>query len=468
MAYTHTVNVLEQCRISPPQGSVPQTSLPLTFFDLPILCMPPVQCLYFYELQVSKTHFMYSILPNMKHLLSLTLQHFFPFVGNLTWSPQSSKPEIVFVDGDSVLFTAAESNFNFNHLCGNYPRDVNEFSPLVNPLLPLPNAPYPLFALRVTLFQNSGISVGYSFSHVVADGMAGNHFMRVWGSVCSSLSGDTGLLSHSLPDYDRTMINDPFGIETTTLNDLKTINITQQSFILPCTPTDPSDKVVATFIIDLPKVEKLKKWVLRWFLEKAKKEPPFSLTTLVISCAYVWVCLVRALEGVDALSNVREHFLLPVDVRTRLDPPLPETYFGNCLMYSFTSIEKNDLLGENGLALAAEVIAKANPTIGINVLNGAENVLTNLSLARSERFVGISGSPKLRVYDVNFGWGKPKKIEIISSTATYGFVTLCERGDAAKGLEIGIALKKVEMDAFVSVFEDTLKTEKYFLHNSRL
>ncbi|KAF6143208.1 hypothetical protein GIB67_035622 [Kingdonia uniflora] len=460
MEFPHTVNVLEQCRVSPPPGSVPQTSLPLTFFDLPILCMTsPVQILYFYELEVSKTHFMYSILPKMKHSLSLTLKHFFPFVGNLTWSPQSTKPNIIYVDGDSISFTAAESNFNFNHLCGNYPRDVNAFTPLVAPLLQLPNTSYPLLALQVTLYPNSGISVGYSYCHVVADGMAGNHFMRVWASVCSSLCGDTSLLSHSLPSYDRTTINDPWGIEMSTLKDLKFFNITQQSFNLLCTPTDPSHKVVATFIMDLSKIEKLKKWILMRNFDKIKNGPPLNLTTLVVTCAYVWVCWVKALESVNALNNAREHFLLPFDVRTRLNPALPATYFGNCLVFRFTSMQKNDLFGEDGLVMAAETIAKAYPASRNDVLNGAENTLAILSSA--SRMLGISGSPKVRLYDVNFGFGNPKKVEILSSTSV-GAVTLCERGDASEGgLEIGIALEKLEMDAFASLFEDGLKTDKY-------
>ncbi|KAF6157908.1 hypothetical protein GIB67_015224 [Kingdonia uniflora] len=88
----------------------------------------------------------------MKHSLSLTLQHFFPLAGNLTWCPQSTVPEIVYVDGDSVSFTIVESDFSFDHLCENHSRDAKEFSPLNTPLLPRSSATgeieYPLLALR--------------------------------------------------------------------------------------------------------------------------------------------------------------------------------------------------------------------------------------------------------------------------------------------------------------------------------
>ncbi|KAF6134630.1 hypothetical protein GIB67_007970 [Kingdonia uniflora] len=116
MEYSSSVKVLERCKISPPPGSVLQQSLPLTFFDIRILGSPPVKRLFYYEIPLSKTEFMDSVLPNIKHSLSLTLQHFFPLVGSLIWSPQSSKPEILYVDGDSISFTVAESNLNFNYV----------------------------------------------------------------------------------------------------------------------------------------------------------------------------------------------------------------------------------------------------------------------------------------------------------------------------------------------------------------
>ncbi|KAF6149285.1 hypothetical protein GIB67_026141 [Kingdonia uniflora] len=461
MRYTHTLKVLEQCQIAPPTGSVPQTSLRLTFFDLAELDIdPPLRCLYFYRLQCSKTHFMQSILPGMKRSLSVTLQHFFPFAGYLSWSPQSVMPEIIYCDGDSVSFTVAESNFSFNHICGNHLRDTNEFAPLATHLVPRSSTTaavqYPLLALRVTLFPDSGICVGQTFNHVAADGMSATHFMKFWASVCSNLGGEAkGLLSHSLPSFDRTTIIDPHGIEKAYLNYLKKIKITQHSFILPTIPTDPvHDKVVATFIMDSQSIEKLKKWILK---RTIKINPYFILTSVGVTCAYVWVCLIKALESVNVRGNSREHILIPVDSRTRLVPALPVTYFGNCLISCVTTINKNVLVGEDGIVIAAEMIGKAIQTTCNKVLDGAEKLLDNFSSLASERLIAISGSPKLGLYDVNFGWGKPKKFEIMSAYDDYGLITLAEfGGNADRGLEISVTLKNLEMDAFASLFHDTL------------
>ncbi|KAF6176323.1 hypothetical protein GIB67_011112 [Kingdonia uniflora] len=182
-----------------------------------------------------------------------------------------------------------------------------------------------LLAVRVTLFPNSGICMGTTTSHAAVDGMAIGHFLRSWASFCSHLGGDTSLPhDYLLPTFDRSTITDPYGIKVSYLKDLKRFNISQQSFSVPSTPTDQNDKVVATFVMDLVKIEKLKKWVSRGILEKNKKDPTFNLTTLVVTCAHVWVCLVQALGGDDTLETAKEHFIVAVDCRTRLDPALPQ------------------------------------------------------------------------------------------------------------------------------------------------
>ena len=73
------VKILEICLVSPPQEkTTTQTSLSLTFFELLWLRLPPVERLFFYEFPNQTISFFDTILPNLKHSLSLTLQHFLP------------------------------------------------------------------------------------------------------------------------------------------------------------------------------------------------------------------------------------------------------------------------------------------------------------------------------------------------------------------------------------------------------
>ncbi|KAF6140912.1 hypothetical protein GIB67_042325 [Kingdonia uniflora] len=183
------------------------------------------------------------------------------------------------------------------------------------------------------------------------------------------------------------------------------------SFTLPITPTDPNDRLVATFVMDAPTIDKLKKWVLRRITERNKVLPCFNVTSVVATLACVWVCWSKALDGdkwecwtkasntgENVVDNSKEHLILPVDCRARIDPALPLTYFGNCFTFCFRTISKNDLFGEDGIVIAAELIGKALQTFCKAVLDDCENLFPKFSSIASQRIFGVSGSPRMRSY----------------------------------------------------------------------
>lgn len=91
-----SIQVLSQSHVSPPQGSVPDTSLPLTFFDAPWFLCIPIQRLFFYEFPHSTHHFTQTVLPSLKSSLSHTLQIFYPFAANLICPLRPKNPTSYF------------------------------------------------------------------------------------------------------------------------------------------------------------------------------------------------------------------------------------------------------------------------------------------------------------------------------------------------------------------------------------
>ncbi|KAH7847725.1 hypothetical protein Vadar_029566 [Vaccinium darrowii] len=136
-------------------NSATQTSLPLTFFDI-FWLIPLNQRLFFYEFPNPQTTLTNTILPKLKHSLSVTLQHYLPLTGNLMWSPDSDKLIV----------------------------------------------PY---------------SEGYAAHPAVLDGKSIAMFMHSWASICKR-GGDSTLTPELTPFYDRTIVNDPSNIEQAYLN----------------------------------------------------------------------------------------------------------------------------------------------------------------------------------------------------------------------------------------------------------
>ncbi|KEH21666.1 anthocyanin 5-aromatic acyltransferase [Medicago truncatula] len=115
----------------------------------------------------------------------------------------------------------------------------------------------------------------------------------------------------------------------------------------------------------------------------------------------------------EKIENKNALMGLNIDCRNRLGAPTPATYFGNC-----------ELLGEDGLMVAVEVLSETLETLKDVVLNGAENwsswLLEGLAIA-DVKTIGSAGSPKFEVYSTDFGCGKPKKVEIVSINKTGAF-----------------------------------------------
>ncbi|XVF82836.1 hypothetical protein PTKIN_Ptkin16aG0082300 [Pterospermum kingtungense] len=138
-----SVEVIEEVsHVCPPPGSVPTSSLPLTFLDIMFLGSPSggVKGLFFYDFRFSTSHFMQTTLPNLKTFLSLTLRIFFPFAGNLVFPPPPQLSYNLYTENDSLSFVVTESKADFNHPIGDHAQHYQEFQAFVPELPPASTA----------------------------------------------------------------------------------------------------------------------------------------------------------------------------------------------------------------------------------------------------------------------------------------------------------------------------------------
>ncbi|XP_072987262.1 anthocyanidin 3-O-glucoside 6''-O-acyltransferase-like [Typha latifolia] len=436
------VRILEISQISPPQGSIPPTSLPLTFFDVIWLYSPPVERLFFYSFPYPTSHFIDSFLPTLKSSLSATLQSFYPLAGNLRRrSADAENFDIVYVDGDAINFTVAEydDDDDFPELC----RALHEKS--------RGDKLHYLVAIQATLFPERGIAIGISVHHAACDGTTSMSFMSSWASACR-LRIHQSIASPPQPQppplIDRTLISDPNGFYSIFFNDL--LSMDDFEFAKTSNYAASSDIVLSSFTLTQDHIRSLKKLVMA---KAEEKKASFHCSTIVVAFAYSWIGFCQA-RGVKNKKVV--HFIFPVDFRKRIKPSLPEVYFGNCVGPSFVELDvaKTFEEEEDGIFIAAEAVGRAIEGLS-DGLQGAERWLEKAKSIASNLPMSAAGSPKFRVYDVDFGWGRPAKVEVVSISET-GAISMAEsRGDG--GIEIGLALPKHQMECFENYFTSGLK-----------
>nr|GMD36852.1 malonyl-coenzyme:anthocyanin 5-O-glucoside-6'''-O-malonyltransferase-like [Ipomoea batatas] len=394
--------VLEQCSVAPPPGKVAAFSLPLTFLDLQWLHSSPAHRLIFYQHAVSRTQFENSIIPHLKTSFSIALQYYPLLAAKLAVpSDYSTPPEFVYGDGDgvSLVFAVSDDNGRIDRLSSNHARNCNEFYPLIPTL---PSVTRGMFAVKVTLFPDAGICVGIASYHVAADDSSNFGFMKAWTalSILAHKSSPLSLSDEYLPFLDRTTIEDyPKGLKTVAWNHMKHIKIINDDDDGDGVPfADVTGKARATFIVTRNDVEKLKTHVIS---SGTKKTSSFVVTA-------------RARAG--------------------------------------------RLAAEEGLVVAAEAIGDAikwQLQGEEGVFRGAENWMSFFATVNHERILSVSGSPRFDYYEMDFGWGKPKKTEITSIDNSGGFQVGCAK--ESLDIEVGVSVPATKMHLLKTLFDEGLQ-----------
>ncbi|KAK9137135.1 hypothetical protein Sjap_007729 [Stephania japonica] len=217
----------------------------------------------------------------------------------------------------------------------------------------------------------------------------------------------------------------------------------------------PPNQLTSTFELKGDDIDRLKKLVSSRSTTSQLDHP----SRFELACAYVWLCLVKSNSTTSDGDEVVSSISFAADCRSRLDPPIPPTYFGNCVIFVQVNANREDIVGENGLLVALDAIMKEVRGLGDGVIRNLEGRLLDMVSRGPHRFDAIVGSTHFGAYKLDFGWGKPKKVEFttVARTGAIFFADSRNGDDDRDGVEISLARCKEEMDAFALSFLEGLK-----------
>jgi len=180
----------------------------------------------------------------------------------------------------------------------------------------------------------------------------------------------------------------------------------------------------------------------------------------VVVCALVWTSLVktRCKDDDDDEDVKEEYFRFAADCRGLLGYGIPETYFGNCLTLCYAMLKRNELKGEDGFVNAVKVIEKTVSDVKSEPFKDAEDwrALSVKTFVLGTPLL-VTGSPKFDVYETDFGFGRPTKVEMVHSLKC---MSLAESRDEEGGVEVGLVCKSAEFEYLFYVIEQGLQTTK--------
>ncbi|KAI4992919.1 hypothetical protein ZWY2020_007232 [Hordeum vulgare] len=443
------LSVVESAVVAPwPIPPVPETSLPLTFFDVFWLNLPPVERVFFYRLVPGPgAAATATILSNLKTSLAQALRAFYPFAGRLRLRPGTAdRHELHYQPGDGVIFTVAKYDLDVDELSMDEPREVAKMAQLV-PSLPDGGA---VLALQATVLHGGrGLSIGMALHHAACDGACSTRFLHTWAAASA------GAVAPAPPVIDRTLVKDPTGLCV--------------AFIRAMASTEKKDdvkmagdKLLTTFTLSMENIQRIKDVVLLAAAGEAGAPPRCS--SLVATFGFIWSCHQRAKQDEKASNGGdgdRTYFLFPVDHRSRMEPhPIPDEYLGNCVGAALHGAPKDRVAasGAVGLFTACTAVAAAiEQAVGVGGIGSPELWWERIREAKSSGggVLMVAGSPRFRVYGVDFGFGQPAKVEIVSVAMT-GAMAIAESRRSSGGIEVGISLPPDAMRRFQDCFHDAI------------
>ncbi|XP_016549693.2 uncharacterized acetyltransferase At3g50280-like, partial [Capsicum annuum] len=152
-----------------------------------------------------------------------------------------------------------------------------------------------------------------------------------------------------------------------------------------------------------------------------------SISSLQAFLAHLWRAFTRC-RKLDAEGEVV--ITIIIGTRSRLNPPIPEEYFGNALHFKKVKTSAGELL-KNGLGWAAMqinkiVLAQNTEEVVKMYKDWVENpiLITKGSVYGGITKLAIGSTPRHNIYSIDFGWGKPIGVRSGMPNKSDGKITL--------------------------------------------
>ncbi|XP_030537616.1 BAHD acyltransferase DCR [Rhodamnia argentea] len=420
-----------------PRKKLGRSECQLVTFDLPYLAFYYNQKLLFY-----KGGDFEGMVAKLKDGLELVLEEFYQLAGKL-----GKDEEGVFrveydddsADGVEVVEAVAEA-VAVEDLAAEEGTSI--FKDLIpcNAILNLEGLQRPLLAIQLTKLKD-GLAIGCAFNHAILDGTSTWHFMSSWAQLCS------GSPAVSAPPFlDRTKSRS-----------------TRVKLDLSLPPDPSSQSSNGDHAQPSPPAPLLREKVFRFSessIDKIKSainasapsdgSMPFS--TFQALSVHIWRHVTKARELKPEDVTI---FTVFADCRKRVDPPMPETYFGNLIQAIFTGTAAG-LLMANPPEFGAGIIQKAILAHDAKAIEGRNMQWESQPKIFQFKDAGVNcvavgSSPRFKVYGVDFGWGRPEGVRSGSNNRFDGMVYLYQGKGGGRSIDVEItleagAMEKLEMD----------------------
>ncbi|CAD6337410.1 unnamed protein product [Miscanthus lutarioriparius] len=379
----------------------------------------------------------------VKGSLARALVAFYPLAGRFGVDGATGRVQVD-CTGEGAVFMTARCDYALDELMREFV-PCREMRDLLVPPTSAPNPPCALLFVQVTYLRCGGVVLALSMHHSVCDARGAAHFLETWASIARGDDVDANANANApvRPCFDYRLLAARPGPARAVLYDHPEYKTEPEPAVVDACAGASDDYASAIIVMTKAQVGALK-----------ARCPGASTFRAVV--ALVWQCVCRA-RALPPEAETRLYSM--IDMRSRLDPPLPPGYFGNAVVRTSVSATAGELVG-NPVGYAARCALAATSQgndyarslvdylEGVDAMNLPRSGISPAHL-RAISWVGMS------LYKADFGWGAPA---FMGPALMYysGFVYVMNAAGKEGALALVLSLEPETMPEFRKVFAEEL------------
>ncbi|KAJ4700992.1 vinorine synthase-like [Melia azedarach] len=314
---------------------------------------------------------------------------------------------------------------------------LKQLLPFSGDLQEIPNTYQANLVVQVNYFTCGGMAISVCFRHLISDGAAAANFLKSWGEVAR----DANDIKNVIVDF------------TSIFRQYESIAVVKSVYEHQHVPFPSDQRVVKRFVLDGKKIASLR--------QKVGNGPHLNSPTRFETISAL---LLRAFMAINAAGKKDDEFrasqlaaVIPINLRNKTNPPLPQQCLGNLVQPTIANIPMDQNIDYNIIAgKVGESIKKMEKQYKKNLHEGEAAV----EGCPKSRVFSISDWTRFPCYETDFGWGKPIWVATVALMDT-GTVVLASSDGA--GDEAWVALPKEEMAKFEQHPEILAHTNPLFM-----
>lgn len=419
-----------------PAKPAQEENCPLSPSDLQFARVNYAQIVVFFK-QQENINSVHELVERLKWSLAEVLVYFYPLAGRLAEAPDGFLHVRCNDEGAQFIEAEAAEDTTLEHvLLHKSPRYLQELLFPLNDCICADGRSLPLLAVQVTQLKDA-VAMAFTMNHMLVDAQSAWHFINSWSEICRSGSV--------------TIANPPFHqrfrpVSSTVTSNQKHIYLQSVENVQRPLPLS-HDLQVAVFHFSKDMMARLKNHVNTQY--KNKERGTIIYSSFKALAAHMWVVITRARK---LRAEEETTMSLSVDCRERLVPPLQKFYFGNAILVQRVTTRAGELLSNAGIITAASLLQESIEAAqkGERIRLRTEEWMKNPSLISRQsitNIISIGSSPRLPVYETDFGFGQPLCVRSGGHNTFDGKITLYpgKEGPASVDVEVYLCPSSLQL-----------------------